>query len=132
MTHEVAPSRTALVVEDEPMIARVCKRTLELEGYEVELANNGLIATEMSDMKPYDLYVSDIRTPEMNGIAFYRHIAATRPDVTGRVIFTTGDILSGDVRAFLEDVKPGFLPKPFTPSELRKVVHSTMTGAGVQ
>lgn len=123
-------TKVALVVEDEPLIARVCRRTLEQEGYEVELAANGLIGTGMADEKPYDLYVTDIRTPEMNGIAFYRHVEQTRPEVAGRVIFTTGDILSNEVRAFLDETQPGFLPKPFTPTQLRKVVRQTV-GVGV-
>jgi len=84
----------------------------------------------MADEKPYDLYVTDIRTPEMNGIAFYRHVEQTRPEVAGRVIFTTGDILSNEVRAFLDETQPGFLPKPFTPTQLRKVVRQTV-GVGV-
>lgn len=118
--------RLALVIEDEPLIGRVCQRTLQREGFDVDLAANGLIAADMADRKSYDLYVADIRTPEMNGMTFYRHVEETRPEIAGRVIFTTGDILSSEVRAFIEETHPGFLPKPFTPSQLRKAVQATV------
>ena len=126
MTTSDVASRTALVVEDEPLIARVCAKTLRTEGFNVDLAINGLMGCAMASKKSYDLFVADIRTPEMNGIAFYRHVAASRPDLAHRVIFTTGDVLSNEIRAFLDEIKPGFLPKPFTPSQLRAVVHETM------
>lgn len=130
MDSRIGRRRLALVIEDEPLIARVCRRTLELEEFDVDLAGNGKIAARMADQQTYDLYVADIRTPDMNGIAFYRHIEKRHPEVAGRVIFTTGDILSGEVRSFLQEANPGFLPKPFTPSELRKVVRTTI-GTGV-
>ena len=126
MKNENGRRRLALVIEDEPLIAHVCQRTLIREGFDVDVAGSGQIAMRMADREPYDLYVADIRTPDMNGIAFYRHIEKTHPESRGRVIFTTGDVLSNDVRDFLKETNQGFLPKPFTPSELRKVVSATV------
>ena len=115
-----------LVIEDEPIISRVCVKTLLNDGFEVDIASNGLVAMDMANKSVYDLYVSDIRTPKMNGIEFYQHLIAKNPDLADNVIFTTGDVLSTDVKEFLQEASTPFLPKPFTPEELRAVVRKVL------
>ena len=114
---------TVLVIEDEPLICRVCVKTLTNEGFLVDVATNGLVAMQMADAKEYDLYFSDIRTPEMNGMEFYEYLKRKKPGLAERVIFSTGDVLSPDVKSFLSENRNPFLAKPFTPSELRTVVN---------
>jgi len=114
--------RQALVVEDEPIIARVCLRTLAAQGFHADLATSGTIAVTMVDNQDYDIIVSDIRTPGMNGIQFYRYLTEHHPEKVGRVIFTTGDVMSKDVARFLEELRTPWLSKPFTPSELISAV----------
>jgi CheY-like chemotaxis protein len=122
MTGENTIKAKILVIEDEPLICRVCVKTLVKDGYEVDVAGNGLIAMEMASKKTYDLYFSDIRTPAMNGMEFYRFLSNKDPKLGDRVIFTTGDVMSTDVKEFLANNHNPFLPKPFTPEELRSVV----------
>ncbi len=117
--------KTILVIEDEPIICRVCVKTLTASGYDVEIANNGLIGMEMANKKKYDLYFSDVRTPAMNGIQFYHYLIERDPQLARRVIFTTGDVMSPDVKTFLGEIKNPYLPKPFTPDDLRKIVTDT-------
>lgn len=114
----------ALVIEDEPVISRACKRTLETEGFEVDLAMNGLVAKEMVAVKNYDLCLSDIKTPGMNGMDFYKHIEKEHPSLTSKIIFTTGDSLSVNIDTFLKEVKRPILNKPFLPDDLRKILNS--------
>jgi CheY-like chemotaxis protein len=114
--------KNSLVIEDEPVISRICKRTLMAIGFDVEIALNGLVAKEMVDEKKYDLILSDIRTPGMNGIEFYRYLEQKHPDMISNVIFTTGDILSSNIENFLNEIQRAFLPKPFTPEQLTKVI----------
>jgi CheY-like chemotaxis protein len=121
--------RKILVVEDEPFICRVCVRTLEAEGFEVDTAGNGLAALEMTGKKKYDLIVSDIRTPEMNGIDFFRRLREKDPVLANRIIFTSGDVMSPDVKEFMSTNQNPFLPKPFMPDELRAIVRKTMGNA---
>jgi CheY-like chemotaxis protein len=123
--------KIALVVEDEPVIGLVCRRTLMAEGYEVDIAMNGLIGKQMADMKSYDLCLSDIRTPGMNGIELYRYLEQAHPDLARKVIFTTGDILSGNIEEFLNEVKRPYLAKPFAPDELATVVRKQQRKAMV-
>lgn len=115
-------AKTILVVEDESSIASVCLRTLNKEGFQVDIAVNGEIALEMWRKKSYDLCISDIRTPRMDGIQLFRQLTRENPEIAKKFIFTTGDLLSGNVKKFLEETERPFLPKPFVPKNLRAIV----------
>ena len=119
MKSSSAGVKRILVVEDEPAITQVCVRSLTREGFEVDIAVNGSIAEGMLQKKEYDLIIIDIRTPIMNGKQLYQSIKDKHPDLTDRAIFTTGDLLGGDTKSFLEQSGRLFLPKPFTPDELK-------------
>ena len=55
---------------------------------------DALIAKKMVDDKSYDLCLSDIRTPGMDGIQLYQYLEQEHPELARRVIFTTGDVMS--------------------------------------
>lgn len=122
MTQTDAKRKRILVVEDEPIISRVCVKTLRADGFEVDIAMNGLLAKDMASKKVHDLCLVDIRTPEMDGMEFYQYLEEEHPELTDRVIFTTGDVLSSDVKTFLGETDRPLLAKPFTPNELRAVI----------
>lgn len=124
--------RRALVVEDEPGIAEVCKRTLSGEGLLVDIAMNGKAALDMLRKQTYVLCLCDIRTPEMNGIELYQHWEEESPETVYKVIFTTGDVLSSGIKEFLKKTKRPYLPKPFTPDELRTVARAVLVDSDVQ
>jgi CheY-like chemotaxis protein len=115
-----------LVIEDEPIISRVCLRVLTADGFEVDIARNGLIAKNMTSKAVYDLYLSDIRTPAMNGMEFYEHLKQTNPGLESRVVFSTGDVMSLEIKTFLNKNNNLFLAKPFTPDELRTVIRKAV------
>jgi CheY-like chemotaxis protein len=116
-----------LAIDDEPVINRVSVMILTAEGFEVDVAINGLVAKEMALKEEYDYYLSDIRTPAMNGMQFYEYLRSEQPGKEDRVIFTTGDVLSTDVKDFLRERSNLFLPKPFTPNELRAVIRQAVS-----
>ena len=100
MLQDQIRKKIALIVEDEPLISGVCQRILKAEGFEVDIAMNGLIAMKMVTEKSYDLCLSDIRTPGMNCIELYWYLEKAYPDLANKVIFTTGDILSSNIPDF--------------------------------
>lgn len=118
--------KKVLVVEDEPGIALVCLRTLTAEGFDVDIAVNGQIGLNMLRQNGYDLCISDIKTPYMNGIDMYQKLVEEDSEVIDQFIFTTGDVLSGNIKGFLEATGIPNLPKPFTPEELRDIVRKVM------
>ena len=115
-----------LIVEDEPAICDVCRRVLTSEGFEVDIAVNGKIAQDMLEEKQYDLCLFDIKTPIMDGKELYQWLKEKHPQLAGRVIFTTGDVIGGDTQSFLEQAARPFLPKPFTADELKTIVSETL------
>ncbi|MGD9116661.1 MAG: response regulator [Dehalococcoidia bacterium] len=117
-----------LVVEDEPSICQVCLRTLTAEGFEVDIAVNGAIAGKMIGKTDYDLCLIDIRTPVMNGKELYQYIMEKHPDFSGKIIFTTGDVLDDKLVALFKGIDRPYLPKPFTPDELKAIVKETLEG----
>jgi CheY-like chemotaxis protein len=119
--------KRALVLEDEPAISRACKKVLTDMGFEVEVALDGLDAVKMLEEKTYNLCLSDIRMPGMNGTDFYRHIEQAFPALARYVIFISGDILGGNTGAFVREANVPFLSKPFTTDELRQIVIDTMS-----
>ena len=120
--------KTILVVEDEPAISQVCQRVLNSEGFEIDIAADGSAAQEMLAKKDYDLALIDLRTPLMNGKELYHWIKEKHPRLVNRVIFTTGDVLGSDIKSFLEQAQRPFLPKPFTPQELKAVAREALQG----
>ena len=119
-----------LVVEDEPTISEVCLKVLTSEGFEVDIAANGKVAQDMMAKKQYDLLLADIRTPIMNGKELYQWLLKKNPQLASRVIFTTGDTMGRDTQSFLEQTARPFLPKPFTPDELKAIIRETLKQMG--
>jgi len=121
MAQDNTNRKRILVVDDEPVISRVCARALTTQGFEVDIAVNGEVARDMLGKKDYDLCLIDIRTPVMSGKELYQFILSRCPKLASGVIFTTGDVADGYTQRFLELTRRPYLPKPFTPNELREV-----------
>ena len=115
-------AKRIMVVEDEPAVSDLCRRVLTSEGFEVDIAVNGKVAQDMLGKKDYDLCFIDIRTPVMNGKELYQCIREKHPKLIDGVVFTTGDVVTGDTQSFLEQAARPFLPKPFTPAQLKTIM----------
>ena len=130
MKNSSAGVKRILVVEDEPAISQVCLRTLTSEGFQVDIAVNGAVAQDMLGKKDYDLCLIDIRTPVMNGRELYQYIKEKYLKLLNGVIFTTGEVMGGDTQSFLEQAARPFLPKPFTPAQLKAIMRETLKEMG--
>jgi CheY-like chemotaxis protein len=118
--------KRVLVVEDEPAICSFCQRVLSGEGFIVDIAANGKIAQGMIEEQKYQLFLFDIRMPEMTGKELYQWLEEKYPQLIIRVIFTTGSVLSGDTQIFMEQTGRPRLPKPFTAAELITIVREAL------
>jgi DNA-binding NtrC family response regulator len=109
-----------LVVDDEATICRNCIKILSKSNYEVSFALNGVDALAMMAQAPYDVVVTDLKMGRMGGMEVLRRIKEHYLDTL--VIIITG---FSTVSSAVEVMKLGafdYLPKPFTPDELRAVV----------
>jgi signal transduction histidine kinase len=111
-------TRRALVIDDEPEIAEVLADFLSVEGFACELAIGGAAAQAKLVEGSYDLIVSDLRMPGIDGPQLHAWLARTRPDLAGRMAFTTGDTLGASAARFLEEIKRPVLEKPFMPEDV--------------
>ena len=114
--------RTALVVDDEPQIARALAEFLEFEGYACDVAISGAEAKLRLASADYDLIVSDLRMPDVDGPTLFAWIKAERPELAKRVAFATGDTLGAPAVRFLAREGRPFMEKPFTPESLRTLL----------
>lgn len=115
-----------LVVEDEPVIGRLCRRVLNAEGYDVDVVDNGLSAKEVATSTDYNLCISDIRLPGITGIQLYEHWQTSKKNLASNLIFITGDSLSNNIQSFLDKSNRPCVMKPFTPDELLKAVQEAL------
>lgn len=118
-----------LVVDDEQAIRDLLVGLLALDGHRVEAVRTGVEALQRLAEHPYDAIITDIRMPEMDGIEFYNRILHEYPQLARRVIFTTGDTISPDTRAFVEATTAPFLAKPFQLRAVREVVRTVVEGS---
>lgn len=115
-------ARTALVIDDEPDVADAIAEFLRLDGLQCDTAGNGMEAKRLIGERSYDVIVSDLRMPDMDGPALAAWLDANRPDLSNRIVFATGDTLSASAGQFLAETKRPFMEKPFTPDRLRTLV----------
>ncbi len=75
----------------------------------------------------FDVILTDIRMPDLDGRALYHEIEKRWPGQGGRVVFITGDTLASALREFASDSGRPVIEKPFLPSEVRRVVAEVAT-----
>jgi two-component system NtrC family sensor kinase len=109
---------SVLLVEDEPALAQAVAEGLSDAGFVVDRACDGEEALARVGARTYDLVVCDLKMPRVDGMSFYRAIAATKPSLSRRVIFVTGDVVGTDAERFLEETGCRWLAKPFRLADL--------------
>jgi CheY-like chemotaxis protein len=119
-----AGRRNILVVDDEEAIIDILFELLRADGHRVDTAVNGEVAWRKIRSQSYDLIISDLRMPGMGGRELYQRIREWKPSVCRRMIFSTGDVLSGETLGFLDDNV--YLQKPFELDTVRQAVNSLL------
>jgi two-component system, NtrC family, sensor kinase len=119
-----------LVVDDEPHILHYMRATLEAWGHEVAVAGDGTEGLRLAGDGAFDLIISDLRMPRLGGREFYDALRRIDPDLTPRVVFSTGDTVRGDTLAFLESLNRPYLHKPFSLAELRALLATVASRRG--
>jgi CheY-like chemotaxis protein len=110
-----------LVVDDEPFIAQLVADTLMADGHEVDTAANGLLALAQIRRESYDFILSDLRMPDLDGLALYRELESRWPDLLRRMVFMSGTTEDPVYQRFLEQSGVPVLPKPFHLEDLRRI-----------
>jgi CheY-like chemotaxis protein len=116
-----------LVVEDEPALAVAVSEALGDAGFTVDRAADGEEGLTRLTEARYDLIVCDLKMPRIDGMQFYRAMAAATPALARRVIFVTGDVAGTDAERFLEETGCRWLSKPFRLGDLLRAARDTLS-----
>jgi CheY-like chemotaxis protein len=118
-----------MIVDDEPELADSIARFLEREGYRCTVVNSGREAIERAGTEEFDIILSDLRMPDVDGPALLKWLAANRPQMASRLGYVTGDTLGPAAVRFLGDAGRPFIEKPFSRQSIRKLLGELADGS---
>lgn len=100
-----------LVVDDEPTVRTLLSEYLNSEGFACEMAGTGREALEKLDLKEYDVVITDIRMPELNGVQLLENLSEKHPDIATIMITAVANLDTA-----VQTMKRGasdYITKPF-------------------
>jgi DNA-binding NtrC family response regulator len=119
----------ALIIDDEPAIRAALRRFFSRKGWSVEEAGDG--AAGLALLEQYgadiDMVISDLRMPGFSGIRLHDQLVAEHSDLLERIVFTTGDVVSGDAAGFVSRTRCTVLQKPFELGTLDQIITRLQT-----
>ena len=113
-----------LVVDDERRQRDILQMILESEGYETTAAGNGRQALQAARSQPFDVVLTDLKMPDMNGIELLTELLASQPGLCVTLMTAHGTIDSA-----VDAMKKGafdYLTKPLEKDEVLLVLRRAM------
>ena len=107
-----------LVVEDSPTIQSVVKYFLELEGFDVIVAENGVLGLEIALRERPDVIVSDVMMPGLGGVAMVRALRADPRTAAVRILMLTSEASVESETEGLDAGADDYILKPVEPRRL--------------
>ncbi len=120
--HPVGDSLHILVVDDEASVRVALQRYLAARGHDVETTASGQDALGLLRAGEYDAVIVDMRMPDLSGEQLFEELRSADREHAERVIFTTGDLVSEQMRRFLDGSGRPCVPKPFEFSSFDQVL----------
>ncbi len=111
-----------LVVDDDRDVADALAELLEREGLTVDSAASAREAQQLITRTSYDMVLSDLRMPDIDGIVLFDWIKRLRPALAERTAFVTGDTMSADSARILVATGRPLLEKPFRVEDVRRLL----------
>ncbi len=115
-----------LVIDDEKDVTQMLKDILVAEGHDVRAADSGQRAIELLSRHSFDVILSDLRMPNMDGPRLYAKLMELSPSLLRRVAFITGDTFSPKVSEFLKESGRPYVQKPFAPLEVHELIDKVL------
>lgn len=119
--------KNILVVDDEPYIRKFLLDVLSAENYNITIAIDGEDALEKVRNKDFDLIIVDLRMPNLSGREFYEIVKEFDINLSKKIIFSTGDVISEDILEFLNGTGNFYIKKPFKARDIREIVKKTLS-----
>ena len=118
-----------LVVEDEAAVRSLISTVLGTSGYAVRAAESGDEAVRALEESTYDLVISDLRMPGLDGEGLYEQVQQRWPHLQRRLLFISGDIEADRFAARLREHDVRYLEKPFSAARLLATVRELLDAA---
>ena len=119
--------KRVLVVDDQTPVRELVAAVLASDGHSVETARDGADALRLLDSaKPYDLIVTDLKMPGLDGPSLYLELTRRFPDTRPHLLFISGFVDSPEYSGFLQGTQVQVLVKPFAVDDLSRVVHGLL------
>ncbi len=119
-----------LVSDDELSIRQFLEILLKKEGHQVVCAGDGQEAWARFQAEPFDLVISDIKMPKMDGLELLQKVKEQRPSLA--VIMVTAYASPEDAIAAMKAGAYDYLTKPFKLEEIKSVIHNALELTGGQ
>jgi len=119
-------AQAILIVEDEAALAEAMAESFTDAGYLVDRAGDGEEALARLDGGRYDIIISDLKMPRMDGIQLFAALREGYPEMAEHILFVTGDVIGTDAERFLAESGCRWLAKPFRLNELMRVAREVM------
>jgi len=117
-----------LVVDDEPVIARVIEALLSREHQVTTEIRAETALARIAGGQRFDVIVCDLMMPQMSGFELYERLMAIAPEQARVMLFVTGGAFTAKARAFLDQIPGSVLEKPFDGATLTARVRRMMHG----
>ncbi|MFQ5736659.1 MAG: response regulator [Thermodesulfobacteriota bacterium] len=114
-----------LIVDDEEVIRNFYRDSLTSSGYEVETAEDGVEALERLKESTYDLILTDIKMPRLDGLGFYASAAREYPYLRDRFLFVTGTPPTHS--EYFSRIRGRMILKPFRMNDLLDAISQIMS-----
>lgn len=114
---------TLLIIDDETAFVEITKILLNLAGYEVLTAQNGVEGIDVFNLNidKISMIICDLNMPKMGGHTLIHSLLAIKPEI--KILIISGSIVDADIPTFLEPKKLEFLRKPFLNDSLLETLH---------
>lgn len=116
------PLRSILLLEDDDEYAQMLKEFLQMQGFNVTVAADGVQGMKRILERDYDVVICDLLMPNLPGDMFYIGVERVKPALAKRFVFITGYQDNAKVSQFLKKIRALTLFKPFELSVLLDMV----------
>ena len=117
-----------LVADDQEHMRELLVEALSADGHTVDPAEDGVAALKLLAAQSYDLVVSDLQMPQVDGPKLYQEIRRLKPEAAPHFIFITGEDEAPGYRRFLTASKVPVVTKPFKLKEFRQLLATLFPG----
>lgn len=117
----------ALVADDDAVAARLVSNVLQMAGATVDVVSDGEQAWESARDGDYDILVTDLRMPGMDGSELLSRLDEAGSPLARQAVMVTGDTMSLETTEFLEASGLPYITKPFTLAAVRRAIRTVLS-----